>query len=109
MSESNVFYMNGTGFDFVDGYGIINREDMTRPIDDLMKELKFWEEEKGVFDELPSSWTSFVNGTVMTDQGYKWYPSGVVTTPNNEVFPTRATNIYQFVGALTEDDGFVNT
>ena len=45
---------------------------------------------------------------MITDKGYKWYPSGVVTTPKDEVFPTRATNYPNLTKILSEKDGFVN-
>jgi hypothetical protein len=44
----------------------------------------------------------------MTDKGFKWYPSGIVTTPNDEVFPNKATNIEQFISKFTTSDGFIN-
>lgn len=73
-----------------------------------MIEIKFLEQERAIFDSVPSTWTQFTNGTLITDKGYKWYPSGIVTTPNDEVFPTRASNIEQFIAKFTADDGFVN-
>jgi len=108
VTESSVFYPNGTNYDWVDGYGISNRQNFTQPLEDLLKQFKFFEEERGIFDEIPPLWTVYTNGTVITDQGYKWYPSGIVTTPNDEVFTIRATTIEQFIDKTKEDDGFVN-
>lgn len=93
VAESRVLYANGTTFDFVDGYGIINQVDYAIPLDALVQEIKFQEEERALLDQIPETWTEFANGTVFTDKGYKWYPSGVMTTPNDEVFPLRAPNI----------------
>lgn len=109
VAESRVFYANGTTYDLVDGYGIINREDYAIPLETLVQEIKFQEEERSLLDQIPATWIQFANGTVVTDKAYKWYPSGVMTTPNDEVFPERAPNINQFTFGIQEDDGFVNS
>ena len=49
------------------------------------------------------------NGTVITSKGFKWYPSGVVTTPNDEVLPLKAPSINQFIFLFQDDDTFKNS
>jgi hypothetical protein len=108
VAESSVFYQNGTLFELANGYGIRNRLDFDQKLSSIINIFAFYEEEKAELDQIPSSWTTLANGTVITDKGYKWYPSGVVTTPKDEVFPTRATNYPNLTKILSEKDGFVN-
>ena len=50
VAESRVFYSNGTAFDFVNGYGLQNRIDYDLPLERLIQEIKFQEEEKSLLD-----------------------------------------------------------